>query len=306
MVSILKLLIKWALLVLICQLPIKGQKSDADLGIVSDAKWVKYFIGKDGVSVELPKMPVVLNQSNACESYERSIYASYTEDVVYTAVITEGTNGQYSGFCSRSSRFGTKTLENRIEQLILSNKVERTDVVGLKENIIRLTGDTHKINVINDIENKRFIELWITTQPGKKVDPLEFFNSLSLNKVNSAVKLKGGAVKTIGDVTVKPFDSALWSNLTEGQINQPYIIVHRPRASYTEAARIGGTTGTVILKVTLLANGSIGKITSERSLRNGLTEQAIKAAQRLVFIPRKVKGKSEDTVETIEYSFLMY
>ncbi|MBK9165463.1 MAG: energy transducer TonB [Acidobacteria bacterium] len=83
-------------------------------------------------------------------------------------------------------------------------------------------------------------------------------------------------------------------------------IVAKPRPGYTEAARKNGTQGTVVLRVTFLANGSIGPISTVRGLPNGLTEQAIAAARSIRFEAPKRNGVPSAITRTIEYSFTMY
>ncbi len=83
-------------------------------------------------------------------------------------------------------------------------------------------------------------------------------------------------------------------------------IVAKPRPGYTEDARKNGTQGTVVLRVTFLANGQIGPISTVRGLPNGLTEQAIAAARRISFEPPKRNGIPSAITRTIEYSFTMY
>ena len=71
-------------------------------------------------------------------------------------------------------------------------------------------------------------------------------------------------------------------------------------------ARRAGKQGTVILRVTFLANGSIGGISAVKGLPNGLTEQAIAAARRISFEPAKINGSPQSVTKQIEYSFSIY
>ena len=75
------------------------------------------------------------------------------------------------------------------------------------------------------------------------------------------------------------------------------------RPVYTEPARRNGVQGTVTLKVPLLANGSVGPITVVNGLPDGLTEMAIDAAKRIVFLPKRVDGKPVSVVIKLEYGF---
>ena len=83
-------------------------------------------------------------------------------------------------------------------------------------------------------------------------------------------------------------------------------IISKPRPGYTDAARQNNIQGTVILRVTFLASGQIGSISSVKGLPNGLTEQAIAAARRISFEPAKRDGQGQSVTKQIEYSFSIY
>ena len=83
-------------------------------------------------------------------------------------------------------------------------------------------------------------------------------------------------------------------------------IISKPQAKYNDAGRTNGVQGSVRLKITLLANGSVGSITPVTRLPHGLTEQAIAAARQLRFEPKKVNGIPQATIVTIDYSFSIY
>lgn len=83
-------------------------------------------------------------------------------------------------------------------------------------------------------------------------------------------------------------------------------ILAKPRANYTDAARQNQVQGTVTLRVTFLANGSIGSISPVSGLPNGLTEQAIAAARGIRFEPAKVNGVAQTVTKQVQYSFTLY
>lgn len=83
-------------------------------------------------------------------------------------------------------------------------------------------------------------------------------------------------------------------------------ILSKPRAAYTEQARQENVQGTVLLRVTFLANGKIGGITPVSALPYGLTEQAIKAARELKFKPATRDGKPVTEQKPVQYSFTIY
>lgn len=83
-------------------------------------------------------------------------------------------------------------------------------------------------------------------------------------------------------------------------------ITYKPKPSYTDAARQAQVQGTVILRVTFNANGSIGSISPVKGLPNGLTEQAIASARSMRFEPAMVNGVAQTVVRQVEYSFSIY
>ena len=95
-------------------------------------------------------------------------------------------------------------------------------------------------------------------------------------------------------------------NVNKGGVTQVVKILSKPRANYTDAARLNVVQGTVVLKVTFLASGAIGQITVVKGLSNGLTEQAVAAARAIRFEPAKVNGKAVSVTKTIEYNFAIF
>ena len=80
----------------------------------------------------------------------------------------------------------------------------------------------------------------------------------------------------------------------------------KPRASYTDAARIYNIQGTIMLRVTFLADGTIGDVTPVSRIPFGLTNQAIAAAKTIKFEPARRDGIAYSTVMTIQYGFTIY
>lgn len=88
--------------------------------------------------------------------------------------------------------------------------------------------------------------------------------------------------------------------------NQTFAILSKPRAGYTDAARMNNVTGTIKLSVTFLKTGKIGKIKVINALPDGLTQQTINAAKKICFRPMIVNGEAKDVVRELSYSFTIY
>jgi periplasmic protein TonB len=89
-------------------------------------------------------------------------------------------------------------------------------------------------------------------------------------------------------------------------VTQQLRIISKPRPGYTDSARQNNVQGTVILRVTFLASGQVGSISAVKGLPNGLTEQAIAAARRISFEPKKIGGVGQPVTRQIEYTFSIY
>ncbi|HEY0725075.1 MAG TPA: energy transducer TonB, partial [Pyrinomonadaceae bacterium] len=76
-----------------------------------------------------------------------------------------------------------------------------------------------------------------------------------------------------------------------------------PRPPYTSDARDNRIEGTVILKAVMSKNGHVENIRVIVGLPYGLTEQAIKAARQIKFVPAMRYGKPVSMWMQLEYNF---
>lgn len=83
-------------------------------------------------------------------------------------------------------------------------------------------------------------------------------------------------------------------------------INYKPRASYTDAARRAGVSGTVTLLVGFAADGKIKHVLLLNPLGYGLNEEAVKAAQNIRYDPAVENGKPVSVVKQVQYSFTIY
>lgn len=88
--------------------------------------------------------------------------------------------------------------------------------------------------------------------------------------------------------------------------NSSFKITTKPRVSYTDSARQNQTQGIIKLVIEFGADGKIKSIIPLQVLPNGLTENAINAAQGIKFEPAVKDGKPITTVKIIFYTFEIY
>ncbi|HVF48104.1 MAG TPA: energy transducer TonB [Pyrinomonadaceae bacterium] len=102
--------------------------------------------------------------------------------------------------------------------------------------------------------------------------------------------------------SVPPAEEAAKNPATD----EPLRILSKPRPGYTDEARMNSVQGSVILKVTFEANGTIGAIEVVKGLERGLTEMTEEAARKITFIPARQNGTPVSVTKQLEYHFSVY
>jgi Gram-negative bacterial TonB protein C-terminal len=83
----------------------------------------------------------------------------------------------------------------------------------------------------------------------------------------------------------------------------PLIVTFEPNTRLTEAARRNKTTGVVELLVRFDADGKATVVDHLTTLRDGLTEEAERAAERTVFRPATINGRPYSVTEVRQFIF---
>jgi TonB family protein len=81
------------------------------------------------------------------------------------------------------------------------------------------------------------------------------------------------------------------------------VILRKPKASFTQTAFSKNINGTVKLRATFLANGTIASIVLVRSLYKDLDQKAFEAARKIKFLPPEIDGKPVDITVYFDYNF---
>lgn len=95
-------------------------------------------------------------------------------------------------------------------------------------------------------------------------------------------------------------------NNKDDLIKTPLRIINKPEAKYTEKARRANYVGSVTLVVLFAADGKTKYIFPLNSLRYGLDQQAMIAANRITFESEMLDGKPISIVKRIQYTFSIY
>ncbi|PYS21898.1 MAG: hypothetical protein DMF72_15525 [Acidobacteria bacterium] len=101
-------------------------------------------------------------------------------------------------------------------------------------------------------------------------------------------------------------DSAPAQVFSGKDVTKKVVVIAKPEPTYTEEARQGQVTGTVVVRCIFSSAGSVGGIKVVSGLEHGLTEQAIFAAKQIKFIPAVKDGRFVSMWMQLEYNFNLY
>jgi TonB family protein len=277
--------------------------------------WERYSIADQKLSFSLPKMPVLIANSSNCTEVDRRSYYAYADGIVYEVTIAAKRKQFVVSGCRSIERFTPELIKARLNELRTAGGVEVLPTIDE-----RASQKVYKYNrggtqqwVYDDAGNARWVEMIAHYWNDQNGDSDKFFDSVQFASTEGK-DIGEGSGRTIGDTEIKddirkagakskvdPTDPTKIIATSD-----PLVIVAKPRARYTDEARNANLQGTVALRVTLLANGGIGSIVVVKELPYGLTEQAIAAAKKVVFLPKRVNGYPMSVSKTIEYNFNIY
>ncbi|MEO6393660.1 MAG: energy transducer TonB, partial [Pyrinomonadaceae bacterium] len=90
------------------------------------------------------------------------------------------------------------------------------------------------------------------------------------------------------------------------QVTKRARILQKPGPSYTDRAREAGVKGTVMLQAVFGADGTVRSVDPISSLSGGLTEEAIRVARMITFVPATIDGRPVSQYIKLEYRFDIY
>lgn len=129
---------------------------------------------------------------------------------------------------------------------------------------------------------------------------------MSFARLNETEKAKKAFNKAYKNVIQQPSEADKHAIKQLSGNEKKATITAKPRARYTDAARMNDEQGKVKIAVELGADGEIKFIFPFDTLRFGLTEEAIAAAKQVKFEPAVKDGKNVSTIAILVYQFTLY
>jgi len=90
---------------------------------------------------------------------------------------------------------------------------------------------------------------------------------------------------------------------SSGEVQQSARLINAPAAEYTDQARAAKVHGDVRLRLVLASDGTVKNVFAIKSLPDGLTESAMKAARKIEFEPAIRNAKPASQFITLVYEF---
>lgn len=302
-------------------------------------KWERYKVEEKNVSALFPKLPVLLaDYSKSCFGEETAQYIAYANEAVFNLRVTSKVKPD--GYCPRREKFSEKNFAERLKE-IRDSEGEKAEVPAGDKATAKFVGKFWVWVLFNDFKNNRWFELQVIARDINKPSVNNFLESIKIGQQTEGIEIADGAAKNYGDAMTQfvqkeaaktnpeqneaaktnsnsisgqgngSGDEAGSGSSTQGKtqqdaLNDPVVIVFKPRAGYTDSARQNNIQGAVRLRVTFLANGGIGSITPIKVLSHGLTEQSIMAARKIFFLPPRKNKVQYSVTKVVEYRFALY
>lgn len=298
--------------------------------IGSPVKWERYGVPRTDVSVLLPKLPIRIDSYNPCNQLAYSEYWAYADNAAYGIRIFAKYKTDRS-YCKTTEDFGKRSFDARISKWSSEKDTvaSETEVLGSTRKARVFSSKVRRVFIVDDLSNNRWIELEIVRRNENTDLEAKFVSSLTFKRPISGIDIGDGSAITLGDEytisppsipppVTPPSTQMTHQGSGSGSVTGDtaaalpsansigLMIVAKPRPSYTDSSRQVNIQGTVILRTTFLANGSIGAVSVVKSLPYGLTEHAIAAARRIVFLPAQPDGVNFAVTKQVEYTFSIY
>jgi TonB family protein len=256
-------------------------------------EWQRYTVEGEEFSVSLPVLPAmntrkIIPMRSRKSRTEREL-GSYWNGVVYTVRSVENILGQSLD----------DFIATRRQALNNSTEISVNGIAGRQfEFIARELNGT-----VQFFETKNHLyEFAAVGAPGDDPRVKDFFASIILGGKRLGKEIQDG----IGAVFSTDNAGEPEQMLSSKDVDRKALIVTKPEPSYTDSARQGKITGTVVLRAVLAANGGVKDIREVSGLPFGLTESAIKSAQQMRFVPAMKNGQFVSMWVQLEYHFNIY
>lgn len=265
-------------------------------GATGEAQWRTYAVEGEEFVVSFPNKPRMLSygvniyyEPHGEKILEHRLYSAYANEAVFII----------KSYKVKNPKKALKEIFNA-HRHIHGRDASLDDFTGKQHRSLRhsayesvqydvMRQHVYIFQVISTSEQNPFIE--------------RFFSTLRLGEAlpDAEVNLKLSSLET-DDVSENSSESPLSSR----EVTRKARLLWRPEPSYTDAARKHNRQGYVRVRAVLSPTGNVSRVELIKGLPDGLSEQAIKAARSIRYLPAEKDGQLVSQYIIVEYSFNIY
>ena len=246
--------------------------------------WKTYTVTNEQFSVALPALPSMEYKQRNADSRGARLevsLGSFSDGVVYMIHVFENLSPRQS-------------LDSFIKDRASSGRTWNRKTQG-KRTVDGAAGKTFSFDGIDGAvqffsKGDRLYQFAALGAPENDARVIKFFSSISLINNKDSVEISHIGTPPLESDTTSSSDTPE-KIYTPQEVDKNFQPIMNFHPEYTPAARQQRVTGTVVLKCTLAADGNVRSIRVVSGLPHGLTENAIKSARKLKFIPAMKDGK---------------
>lgn len=304
-------------IILYCMVALNADSASAFAVNQNTRDWERYTSAGEAFSVLLPKPPWVVSLPRPPRMSSTPpagrLYAAYDDGTGYVMLSFDNADHQedLEVFISEFEQYGVFSAGATFERDLSLNgykgkqyrvKSSAADIAGIVQ-FYRTKNRVYIFEAVGDARSQPAIE--------------RFLKSVTLDMKAKAAKdiarlqaSREAAAKSAAPPS--PDEAKKQPTAPQEQIFSPRtvtrkaIIVARSSPEYTESARENAVTGTVVLRAVFSSSGDVTAIRAVSGLPYALTERAIAAARRIIFIPASKDGRFVSQHIQIEYNFNLY
>jgi len=260
--------------------------------------WERYALKDGEFSVLLPTVPAMSSFSGRLDrfskSQQRNVIGAYADGVVYGILIFEVRQSLDEFIAESRQMSGDRTRE--------------ITVSGIRGKEYAFEDDTIRRVTQFFLRGQQIyvFKAWGSRLGNPDVDIPRFFESISFGRPSEGLLIVDGPGVQESKETTPVTNGKDAVVLTGKEVASKARVITKPEPTYTEEARQGQITGTVVLRGVFTSSGAVTNLRVVSGLPHGLTEKAIAAAHQIRFIPAIKEGRFVSMYIQLEYNFNLY
>jgi hypothetical protein len=272
---------------------IRTQSDNGEFSIEIPAKY-GFFADKSGFSIS--------DSGNSYLLADMNMFNAYHEKTTLSFESYKAGKGALDALQEKETKNGKsskiKTADYKMKQYIFETK------------------DSYMVRRYFSSKNYIYI-LTAASRTGETAAMKRFFDSMRFNPKG---KIADSTAKVVlfsalqatpiemdsAEVDTKPTDNESPMLNSEDDKITKLLILYKPLASYTNAARQKMEQGNIRMRIAFSKDGRITNVRVLQQLQAGLLRQAVFSAIRIKFLPQEKNNEPVNVSKLIEYSFNIY